>query len=220
MPIPEFEHIRLPEHIERGAQGGPMFKTQILQLAGGFEQRNIEWSQSKAEWDVSYGIDSPHDLQDVVDFFYSRYGRAVGFRFKDWVDFRVGYARSGNPHYHQQSLEPELLGVGDGQTKEYLAVKRYQTPASEYVRRLTCLVDGTVRVFIDEQEVDSGDMTVDADTGRITLDSPPAIDAEVRFAAEFDVPVRFDVDKLSQSVEWAGAMSIDQIKVVEIRRKV
>jgi uncharacterized protein (TIGR02217 family) len=84
-----FHNTQLPSDIERGAQGGPRFKTTILILGGGLEKRNIDWATTRAEYDISYGIESKADYSDVIEFFYARQGRAHSFRFKDWADFEI-----------------------------------------------------------------------------------------------------------------------------------
>jgi uncharacterized protein (TIGR02217 family) len=88
-----FHDVRLPEDIERGAEGGPEFLTSILELSNGQEQRNINWSRAKASYDISYGITEKDNgvdsFQTILQFFMARRGRAVGFRFKDWLDYQA-----------------------------------------------------------------------------------------------------------------------------------
>src|SRR5262245_16867263 len=105
-----FDEIRLPEDVERGAQGGPQFKTNIMTLGSGFEKRNQEWADTQGEWDLSYGISTKDDLKTLIAFFYARRGRARGFRFKDWSDFE---------------LERQAIGIGDGANADFQIYKRY-----------------------------------------------------------------------------------------------
>lgn len=56
MAIQQFHEVRFPTDISYGSNGGPGFLTNILELASGHEQRNIEWSLAKAKYDVQYGI--------------------------------------------------------------------------------------------------------------------------------------------------------------------
>jgi hypothetical protein len=46
MPQP-FLDISFPGSVARGATGGPGFSTQIVTLASGAEQRNVNWSQAR-----------------------------------------------------------------------------------------------------------------------------------------------------------------------------
>ena len=41
-----FHNVQLPEEVERGAQGGPQFKTTVFTLSSGYEKRNVEWERN------------------------------------------------------------------------------------------------------------------------------------------------------------------------------
>lgn len=202
-----FVEERLPEEVERRAVGGPGFKTIITTLASGHEQRNVTWSQSRSEWDIGYGLShlkpgkSQSYLNTVIAFFYARMGRAVGFRFKDWTDFEV---------------EDGLVGVGDGANVTFQAVKVYNDVGVSYVRTLSKLVTGTLVVKLDGTPTVA--FTVDVDTGIITMDSAPAGAVVVTITCEFDVPVRFDVDKLDLTALTLDAGFISNIPIIEVRQ--
>jgi len=203
-----FVEERLPEEVERGAVGGPMFKTIITPLYSGHEQRNISWSQSRAEWDIGYGLShlkegkSQSYLNEVIAFFYARRGRAVGFRFKDWTDYEV---------------TDVTIGVGDDAETDFQAVKIYnESGLATYTRILTKLVTGTVVVKIDGTPTVA--FSVDVDTGIITMDTAPTAGQVITLTCEFDVPVRFDTDKLDITAITMDAGSIGSIPIVEVRQ--
>lgn len=202
-----FVEERLPEDVERNAVGGPGFKTLVTTLASGHEQRNISWSQARSEWDIGYGIShlkagkSQSYLNEVIGFFYARFGRAVGFRFKDWTDYEV---------------TDGTIGVGDAANSDFQAVKLYNEVGISYARTLNKLVTGTVVVKLDGTPTVA--FTVDVDTGLITMDSPPGIGVVVTLTCEFDVPVRFDVDKLDLTAVTADAGFIGNIPIIELRQ--
>lgn len=218
-----FHEVRLPEDVEKGVSGGPMFKTTVLQLDSGDEQRNVDWSQSKGSWDISYALMSMDDqglgtyIRLVREFFYARRGRAYGFRFKDWSDFEIG--TFATPTVHNQAI-----GLGDGVTTVFQVYKRYSSGGVDYDRVIKKLVSGSVAVLLDGVVQSSG-VTVNANAGTVTFASPPAATGGtgpggaklVAVACEFDVPVRFDVDQIKLSLENAMAGSIDSIPLVEIR---
>ena len=85
----DFVDSRLPEDLERGARGGPAFQTTVINLSAGGEQRNQDWSQHRCSYYVAYGVRDKDYWQDILDFFYERRGRAIGFRFKDWGEFEA-----------------------------------------------------------------------------------------------------------------------------------
>ena len=202
-----FVEERLPEEVERRAVGGPGFRTIITTLASGHEQRNISWSESRGEWDIGYGLShlksgkSQSYLNLVIEFFYARLGRAVGFRFKDWTDFEV---------------TDSTIGVGNGSNDTFQAVKLYNETGVSFARTLTKLVTGTVVVKLDGTPTVA--FTVDVDTGEIVMDSPPGMGVVVTLTCEFDVPVRFDVDKLDVTAMTQDTGFIANIPIIEVRQ--
>lgn len=197
-----FHDVRLEENVERGAQGGPRFKTTIIGVGSGNEQRNQEWSVSRAEWDLSYGITSNTDFEQVRDFFYARRGRAFAFRFKDWTDY---------------AATEQELGLGDDMNTDFQLIKTYGDSAATYTRKITRPVSGTVVIRIDGTPQTEG---VDYDIGSLGLiefDTAPGPGEVVDADFEFDTPVRFDVDFLELEVALYNAGSYPSITIREIR---
>ena len=204
-----FVDDRLPDQVERGANGGPRFNTTVLTLSGGDEQRNINWSQSRARYDIGYGIQTKEDFQDILDFFFVRQGRAIGFRFKDWADFQIPAA--GSTAISQQ------IGLGDGSNTTFQIIRTYTVNATSFNRIIKKPVAGTVAVYVNNVLQSSG-FTVDNNTGIITFTVAPTSGAIVGVACEFDVPVRFDSDSLDIALETFEAGAIPSIPVIEVRR--
>lgn len=201
-----FHDVQFPQAIAEGAQGGPQFLTAINVMASGYEQRNIEWSRTRAKFDISYGIKTRTDAQVVVDFFYARYGRAYGFRFKDWADYEVG-----------TSTAPMTIGVGDNTNHLFQALKPYSSGGYTFNRRLTRLVAGTVKVYLAGiLKATPADYSVSA-SGLITFVTAPGVGIGVGLWAQFDVPVRFDTDYLDTSVLRPDVMEVSSITLVELR---
>lgn len=193
-----FDNVRLPEEIERGAQGGPAFQTSVITLGTGREQRNVDWSAQRCSFDISYGIQYKEDFVEVVKFFYARLGKARGFRFKDWSDF---------------DATDEQIGVGDGTNKIFQLVKNY-TSLVQYQRKITRPVTGTVAVRVDGVVAP---FTVNINTGVVTFVTAPAEDVIITADFEFDVPVRFDSDKLNLDIRTFETAAIGSIDIVELR---
>jgi uncharacterized protein (TIGR02217 family) len=200
-----FDEVRLPGCIERGAQGGPGFKTTIIMLSSGFEKRNQDWSETRGEWNISYGLKERADLDALITFFFARRGRARGFRFKDWSDYK---------------LKLQTIGIGDGANDTFQLFKRYTSGGQDYDRPLTKIVANTDQLYVNTVLQPTGNYSIDYNTGLVVFDPMhiPAMGANVSASAEFDVPVRFDIDKLGVTMQQVDLGAIPAINLVELKQ--
>src|SRR5262245_15642536 len=154
-----FHNVRLPVNVEKGAEGGPEFKTTVLALSSGHEKRNIEWERVKGGWDIAYGINTKAELEEVIAFFYARRAKAYGFRFKDWTDYEI---------------EDQSIGIGGGVTTVFQMFKRYTSGAYYFDRRITRLVADSLTVKVNGVlQTEGVQYTADDDTGIITFGTAP-----------------------------------------------
>ena len=197
-----FDEVRLPTKIEFGARGGPRFRTEVVVLGSGHEQRNAEWSASRARWDIAPGIQSAADLDAIIAFWYARQGRLRGFRFKDHTDF----AATG------QVLIAEVAG---GETSAQL-VRNYASGSGTYTRDITKPVAGSVQLYLDGTPLAS---SVNTATGVVSFSALPAASPQVALTAdfEFDAPVRFDTDTLEIRQVTHARDAVEALPIVEIR---
>ncbi len=205
-----FHEVRFPEGVSYGSSGGPERRTEIATLGSGFEERNSPWAHSRRRYDAGYGVRDLNDLHAVIAFFEARHGRLHGFRYKDWLDWK------SCPPLDEVSPGDQNIGVGDGERTAFQLVKRYVSGAQSYTRPIHKPVAGTVRVAVDGVELTSG-WSVDATTGLVTFDAAPAAGAVVSAGFEFDVPVRFDTDRLDISLSRFRAGEIPHIPLIELR---
>jgi uncharacterized protein (TIGR02217 family) len=207
-----FHDVRFPPDISRGASGGPERRTEIVTLGSGHEERNQRWADSRRRYDAGYGVRSVDDLHAVIAFFEERRGRLHAFRWKDWSDYR-----SGAPGVAPTSGD-QVIGTGDGGTTAFQLVKVYGSAFAPWTREIKKPVAGTVKVAIDgvEQAEDS-DFTVDHASGVITFASPPTNGAPLTAGFAFDVPARFDTDRLAVSLDHFSHGEIPNIPIVEVR---
>lgn len=169
-----FHSVRLPEDVEKGAQGGPMFHTSILTLSSGFEKRNADWSRTRATYDIAYGIQDKENAHAVLEFFYARYGRLYGFRFKDWGDYELGKLTTQGGF----TETPQSIGVGDAVTTAYQIYKRYSSGGFNFDRKITRPVSGTWNVYVEGVlQTETTHYTINYDTGIITFLTPPGVKA-------------------------------------------
>lgn len=203
-----FHEIQFPSNISYGATGGPGFNTTILTLASGFERRNVNWSKTRAQYDVSHGVKTQADLDQLIQFFMARNGKAYGFRFKDWSDFNIPSAGGATPI---------MFTTNGGTTDTFQIVKPYSDAGNTFVRTITKPVAGSITVY-DNGSVTT-DWAVDTTTGLVTVGSTleATTGHAIGLTCQFDVPVRFDVDQLKASISDYNNYSWGQIPLLEVR---
>lgn len=207
-----FHEVRFPANLSFGSAGGPERRTEIVTLANGFEERNTPWAHSRRRYDAGVGLRSLADVEALIAFFEARRGQLHGFRWKDWADFRSAGAKV------PVTAGDQAIGVGDGATVTFALAKTYRSGEQVYVRPVTKPVSGTVKVAVAAQPmVESIDWTVDDATGVVTFVQPPDVGVAVTAGFEFDVPVRFDTDRIVTSVASFKAGEVPSVPVVELR---
>jgi uncharacterized protein (TIGR02217 family) len=198
--------IHLPPQAEFLTAGGTVFvNSDIKSDVTVPESANIgvyhQGAEARGRWDVASGLKRQAQIDELIAFFRARRGRAYGFRFKDWTDFKA---------------TGQLLGTGNGTQTEFQLVKQYPSGSVIEARTITKPVAGTVKVYLDGTLQLSG-WSVDTTTGLITFSTPPALGVDVTADFEFDVPVRFDTDHMAVTIETYRLHNWQQIPIVELR---
>ncbi|KWT68939.1 Gene Transfer Agent (GTA) ORFG12 [Hyphomicrobium sulfonivorans] len=208
-----FHEVLFPTDISRGSQGGPERRTDVVVLGSGHEERNARWADSRRSYNAGYGVKSLNDLNAVIAFFEERRGRLHGFRWRDHTD-----DRSCAPGA-DISPDDQVLGHGDGGRAGFQLIKTYGSAFAPWSRAIRKPVAGSVRVAVDGVEIDAADFSVDAASGVVTLDGDhvPGDGAVVTAGFRFDVPVRFDTDRLEINLQGFRHGAIPQIPIVELR---
>lgn len=207
-----FHEIRFPVSLSFGAMGGPERRTEIVTLASGFEERNTPWSHPRRRYDAGMGLRSLDDLAELVAFFEARMGQLHGFRWKDWSDYK-----SCAPSREIGFLDQQVA-TGDGTTRSFQLTKAYRSGPSVYLRPIRKVVGGSVLAGVGGVERFLGDdYSVDHATGLVTFAEAPEPGAEITAGFAFDVPVRFDADRIAVSVSSFQAGEVPQVPVVEVR---
>lgn len=196
-----FIEQQFPTDISYGSRGGPGFSTAIVTSKNGQEKRNINWSQARARYDVSYGIRSQTQLDSLLAFFNACQGRARGFRYKDWTDY---------------SLTGQVIDTGTGLQTAFQIIKTYTLGSTTFTRTITKPIASTLSVYVDGVLQVSG-YTLDSATGIITFDAAPDLDDPISVTCEFDVPVRFDMDQLEISLDDINEQTAQNVTLTEIR---
>ncbi len=204
-----FHGVRFPASVSFGSMGGPERRTEIVTLGSGREERNTPWAHGRRRYDAGLGLSTLDELHGVIAFFEARRGRLHGFRWKDHLDCQscapLGVVGAGD----------QAIGTGDGVRTAFQLVKTYGDAGGSYQRPILKPVAGSVRVAVDGVELVAG-WSVDAATGVVTFDAAPGASVSVTAGFAFDVPVRFDTDRLSISLAAFRAGEAPDIPVVEI----
>lgn len=208
----DFHEVSFPLRLALQTSGGPVRRTEIVRLSNGLESRNARWAQARRRYDVGSSVKTLDDLYEVIAFFEARRGQLHGFRFRDPLDHR-----SGGPNAPIAPTD-QVIGVGDGERATFQLSKRYGDAAAGSDRPIAKPVAGTVQVALDGVTVASGDLVIDSAAGTVTFASgaPPA-GVIVTAGFEFDVPVRFDIDRVEVHLTAFRAGQVPSITLVEIR---
>jgi uncharacterized protein (TIGR02217 family) len=194
-----FHDVNFPIPLAFGASGGPVRQTEIITLVSGHEQRNTAQANSRRRYDAGVGVKSLEDMQILIAFFEARRGQLHGFRFRDPMDYKA----DGE------------IGIGDATTTEFQLYKTYADVAGSWKRNITKPKAGTLIIKLGTTLTTA--FSVDNTTGKIVFNAPPASGVIITAAYEFDVPVRFDADQLTTSLESFGAGGAVHVPLIEVK---
>ncbi len=205
-----FHPIRFPLDIALGARGGPRRLTDVVTLSSGAEERNSRWANSRRRFDAAYGVKSRADMVQVLDFFEERRGRFHSFLWRDAMDYS-----SAAPGVLVSPTD-QVLGTGDATNVNFQLIKRYGAAFDPYDRLITKPDIASVVVAIDAVQAAANDFSVDPLSGIVTFNAAPGTSAVVTAGFEFDIPVRFDIDRLDIELSGFDAANVPSIPVIEV----
>ncbi len=209
-----FHEVRFPTAVARGATGGPERRTEIVTLGSGHEQRNTRWADSRRIYNAGYGVRTLDELHAVIAFFEERRGRLYGFRWRDPSDWK------SCPPEATPANDDQAIATGDGTTTAFQLIKTYGGPDAPWVRTISKPVAGSVIVAVDSLAQTQGTaFAVNSESGVISFlaGHVPAPGTSITAGYTFDVPVRFDTDKLEISVQGFRHGAIPSIPIIEVR---
>lgn len=186
-----FVEQRFPVEYSWGAEGGPEFRTQVVTSDGGAEACVQTWQYPLSSYKLTRDLFSQADHDKLLAFWRLMGGRAVGFRFKDWMDFKA---------------TAQNIGTGDGLTATFQLRKSYSFNdalmgvSQTLWRTIKKPVPGTLSIYVNAVLQAAG-WTVNTTTGLVSFTAIPANGAVVTASFEFDVPVRFVDDTLHVVVD-------------------
>jgi uncharacterized protein (TIGR02217 family) len=183
------------------AVGGPGYFTTVNPGFSGYEQRNQNWSQARAQYSVAFENKPLAEWTALEAMYHAARGMANGFRLFDPGD----YIGTG-----------QFQATGDGTTTVFQMQKTYTFPIGQYsvVRPVQKLITSliptytggyltdTVTIYLNgaAQTHNAGYIsgggvayTLDANTGLLTFATPPANGVVITADFQYHIPVRFDL---------------------------
>jgi uncharacterized protein (TIGR02217 family) len=203
-----FVNTPFPECIAYGAQSDPMWSTAVAATVGGSEYTNQNWQHMRHVYDVSFAVRTASDYALIKVHHAMMRGRAKSFPFKDFLDFEVA------------STEGVTEASGGG----YQLFKRYGLGSDAYDRKITRPKTGTLTIYRTRTAVTTdvtGSATISYTTGTFTISGHMSGDVYT-WEGEFDVPCRYDTDRLPSVVvtrQGAGELLVQcpSINLLEVK---
>ena len=213
-----FHDVRIDEDIERGATGGPSFRT-IIQRApkSAKEVRVQDWQYALRQWQIGYSAGHERNRNIVSDkiltFFLERRGRLHSFRFRDWTDYQAVRA-----HFHARTGPAANVSTQLG---------IWYGTVNPYWRKITKPVAGTISIYVNNAGnvpraatvVPPASYSIDYLTGIATIQASvfgASTTSHLYWSGEFDLPVRFDTDDFEQRVANINSVSMNRFPIIEV----
>lgn len=203
------ETPRFPDDIAYGSRGGPLYSTSVFTGSSGREKRNINWAFPKHQFNVGYGARNVDKIYDLVEFYHSVRGPGIGFRYKDFGDYKSCKVTQ------TPTEEDQVVASIDGSDTVFQLIKQYATGTLIQHRLIQKPIEGTILVSVGGvSRVEGTDYTIDYTTGIITFVAPQTV-TQIKWGGEFDVPCRFEEDSLPISYNDFQHGSAD-VNILEI----
>lgn len=216
-----FDDVRLPDNLARGFTASPEFQTTIATSGAGYEQRNQGWLTPRHTYQINLDVWDQPRMDALKAFYMARGGKARGFRFRDWTDFMVGQVWSvANGIAGITYGTPAQFATGDGATTAFQLNRVYADDVNPITRKITRPLSGTVKIYkyISSAWVEqTSGVSVNFSTGVVTFTTAPANGVALGWCGQFDVPVRFDTDKPTFSMDLAYVGQVQNIGLIELR---
>lgn len=179
-----------------GWQGGPEFKTRIVEMANGRERRNAEIANARHGFTAPFLNIPREDYAKIKQMHLVCKGRLHCFKFRDELDFEA---------------DNEVFGEGDGAETVFQLRKVSVIDGVSYIRETYVIRPGSV-ITVNGSPATH---TVDLDRGLVTFAAAPGDGALLRGTWNFDVWVRFDQDNLPFSIDNRNAIN-GAVSLIEV----
>ena len=186
---------------------GPVFQTSIIKLAGGYEDRNQDWTYALWRYDVELRNRPISEVRAFVSHVLGRRGAANTFPLTDPLD---------------NALTDENIGTGDGTTAAFQITKKYDDADRPYFRPITIVSSLVVKVA---GVTKTSGVHYNEANGVITFTGGniPTAGQAITVTCDFKIRVRYEEDynpaTLPISPDYSGAFaSAGPFSLVEVLR--
>lgn len=212
-----FKEVRLNIYISYDSQSGPSYKTSVIELPSGAEQRIGWWTTGRKQWKIKKELLSRADILELETFFRTMKGKLHGFRLRDWLSYKQVDAPMGvidNTHGQMQFLYSESVTSSteiQKVTKPVLAADvENDSTQFDYSPDITLKRDGS-------PWTSGGNWTIDRNTGIITYASSQN-GHTITWSGSYDWPVRFDSDEAMFHREGLDIHDWSDISMIELKQ--
>lgn len=181
-----FHEVRFPTSISYGSSGGPGFSTSVVEGAGGASERISRWSNARRHYNAKPGIKTFAALTAVLDFYVARQGPAIGFRWKDLMDFTTAANHRDAP-----AGTDVFLANATGTSGQFQLRTQYVSGPTTTYRTIRKPVLDTTLIACNGTPLATSNYTTDTATGLVTVTAGLTNGLPVTGGCEFDVPVQF-----------------------------
>ena len=187
-----------------GWEGGPEFRTRIVEMQNKRERRNADWAEARHRFTLPFQNIDPERYANIKQMHLVCRGMLHAFLYSDPLD---------------STADDQLFAVGDGTQTEFQLSKLSVIDGVTYQRNVYALPDSTPDFEVTANDSPVVAYTLDRDRGLITFDSAPPNGALLRWSGPFLVWARFNQDWLPFSIGnrtadgFAHNGSVDLIEV-------
>ena len=190
--------IDFPSKLTQFFGGTTEFSTAIAVSKNKQEIRNQNWQNPRNKYNLTFKYLNKKAFEEVKSFFLICGCCHSSFNFEDKTDNKI---------------EEQTIGIGDGIKKEFQIFKNYAYNNQNFKRNVYKV--SNTKVFINNNELQSGDFYVNNGTLIFPDDKIPASGDIISIDTNFSVIVRFENDILSSSIKDFGTIEIEQLSLIE-----
>lgn len=202
----------------------PRWSTVMTEVDNGAEKRDQRWKNPKYMFTAPEAVTCQEQLEDIKDVWMATRGPLHTFPFRDPMDFASRRLAMGNVA-PTTGMTDQVLGVGDGFTRDFQMHKAYQFGGEVYERLVYLPVVSSISVAINAKvptdvTLGGGPYTFEVIRrgGIIRFTPAPREDFVLTWGGLFDVEARFENDDAFSSIVRAyGVAGFSDLSFVEIR---